>query len=121
MRAALNETPAAGDDLYTRLEGIEQRLAGIAVRLQGDPARGALNEPSSPSILGRLGQVAGGHWGTRQPPTATQRESFEIAVGGFMRVSTALRALVDEALAELAADMDAAGAPWTPGRRVPPG
>ncbi len=121
MRAALDETPAAGDDLYTRLEGIEQRLAGIAARLQGDPARGALNEPSSPSILGRLGQVAGGHWGTRQPPTATQRESFEIAQGGFMRVSMALRALVDEALAELEADLEAAGAPWTPGRRVPPG
>ncbi len=121
MRAALDQTPAAANDLYTRLEGIEQRLAGIAVRLQGDPARGALNEPSSPSILGRLGQVAGGHWGTRQPPTATQRESFEIAQGGFMRVSMALRALVDEALAELEADMEAAGAPWTPGRRVPPG
>ena len=121
MRAALDETPAAGDELHTRLEGIEARMAGIAVRLQGDPARSALNEPSSPSILGRLGQVAGGHWGTRQPPTATQRESFEIAQGGFMRVSMALRALVDEALAELEADMEAAGAPWTPGRRVPPG
>ena len=118
MRAALDETPAAGDDLYTRLEAIETRLAGIAVRLQGDPARGALNEPSAPSIMGRIGQVAGGHWGTRQPPTQTQRESLEIARGGFQRVSIALRTLLEETLAELEADMEAAGAPWTPGRRV---
>jgi len=118
MRAALDETPAAGDDLYTRLEAIETRLAGIAVRLQGDPARGALNEPSAPSILDRLGRVAGGHWDTRQTPTTTQRESLEIARGGFQRVSIALRTLLEETLAELEADMEAAGAPWTPGRRV---
>ncbi len=118
MRAALDETPAASDDLYTRLEAIEARLAGIAARLQGDPARGALNEPSAPSIMGRIGQVAGGHWGTRQPPTQTQRESLEIARGGFQRVSIALRTLLEETLAELEADMEAAGAPWTPGRRV---
>ena len=118
MRAALEETPAAGEELYTRLEGIEARLVGIAGRLQGDPARGALNEPSAPSIMGRIGQVAGGHWGTRQGPTETQRASLAIARGGFMRVSAALRTLVDEALAGLEADMEAAGAPWTPGRRV---
>ena len=118
MRAALDETPAAGDDLYARLEGIEARLAGIAARLQGDPAPGRLNEPSAPSILGRIGQVAGGHWGTRQPPTETQRGSLEIARGGFERVSVALGALLEEALPALEADLEAAGAPWTPGRRV---
>ena len=118
MRAALDETPAAGEELYQRLEGIEARLAGIAGRLQGDPAPGRLNEPSVPSIAGRIGQVAGGHWGTRQAPTETQRASLEIARGGFERVSQALRVLVDEALAGLEADMEAAGAPWTPGRRV---
>ena len=118
MRAALDETPAAGDELYQRLEGIEARLAGIAGRLQGDPTPGRLNEPSAPSIAGRIGQVAGGHWGTRQAPTETQRASLEIARGGFERVSQALRVLVDEALAGLEADMEAAGAPWTPGRRA---
>ena len=118
MRAALDETPAASDELYQRLDGIEARLAGIAGRLQGDPAPGRLNEPSAPSIAGRIGQVAGGHWGTRQAPTETQRASLEIARGGFERVSQALRVLVDEALAGLEADMEAAGAPWTPGRRA---
>ncbi len=115
MRAALDETPAAGDDLYTRLEMIETRLAGIAGRLQGDPARSRLNEPSAPSIMGRIGQVAGGHWGTRQAPTATQRESLEIARSGLQRVTIALTTLLEETMAGVEADMVAAGAPW-PGR-----
>ena len=118
MRAALDETPAAGEELYQRLEDIDARLAVLAARLQGDPAPRQLNEPSAPSILGRIGQVAGGHWGTRQAPTETQRVSLVIAREGFGEVVAELRSLLGDDLAGLERDMEAAGAPWTPGRRV---
>ena len=118
MRAALDETPAAGDELYQRLEAIDARLAEVAAELQGDPTPGRLNEPSVPSITGRIGQVAGGHWGTRQGPTATQRASLAIAREGFEAVAVTLRSLLEEDLAGLERDMEAAGAPWTPGRRI---
>ena len=118
MRAALDETPNAGEELYQRLEEIDARLAGIAARLQGDPAPGRLNEPSVPSIMGRIGQVAGGHWGTRRAPTETQRVSLAIARDGYDEVVGALRSLLEGELAGLERDMAAAGAPWTPGRGV---
>ena len=118
MRAALDETPKAGEELYGRLEAIEARLAGIAADLQGDPAPGRLSQPSVPSIMGRIGQVAGGHWGTRQEPTGTQRASLAIAREGFDEVVAALRSLLRDDLAALERDMEAAGAPWTPGRGV---
>lgn len=116
MRAALDETPAASEELYTRLEEIKARLEGIVARLEGDPAPRRLNEPGAPSILGRIGQVAGGHWGTRQAPTETQRASLAVAGAGFRRVATALRSLLGEDLAGLERELEAAGAPWTPGR-----
>ena len=118
MRAALDETPAAGDELYQRLEGIDARLAEVAARLQGDPTPGRLNQPRAPSIASRIGQVAGGHWGTRQEPTGTQRASLAIAREGLDEVVAALRSLLEGDLAGLERDMEAAGAPWTPGRRV---
>ena len=118
MRAALDETPRAGEGLYRRLEEIEVRLAGIAAELQGDPAPGRLNQPSAPSIMGRIGQVAGGHWGTRQEPTGTQRASLANAREGFDEVVAALRSLLRDDIAVLERDMEAAGAPWTPGRGV---
>ena len=118
MRAALDETPAAGEELYQRLEDIDARLAVLAARLQGDPAPRRLNEPGAPSIMGRIGQVAGGHWGTRQAPTETQRVSLAIAREGFGEVAAALRSLLEGELAGLERDMEAAGAPWTPGRGV---
>ena len=116
MRAALAETPAADQELHRRLAEIERRLAEIVVRLQGDPTPRRYNEPSVPSVLGRLGQIAGGHWGTRQPPTETQRTSLEVAAREFAVAAQEVARLVQDDLARLEADLEAAGAPWTPGR-----
>ena len=118
MLAALEETPRAGEELFRRLEVVEARLAGIAARLQGDPAPRRLNEPGAPSIMGRIGRVAGGHWGTRQAPTETQRASLAVAREGFDEVAAALGSLLRDDLAALERDMEAAGAPWTPGRGI---
>lgn len=116
MRAALDETPSASADLYRRLEEIAADIQRIATRLQGDPARRRLNEPTAPSVLGRIGQVAGGHWATRQAPTETQRSSLAVASAALQQAATDLDALADGALAQLERDLEAAGAPWTPGR-----
>ena len=121
MRVALDEAPRAGPELYRSLEEVEARLAQLATRLQGDRTRSRYNEPSVPSIAGRVGQVAGGHWNTRQAPTETQRASLRIAADAFAALSAELVDLLDGALAELEAALEAAGAPWTPGRPVPRG
>ncbi len=118
MRAALDDTPAASPALYRRLEEIAARATSLAAELQGDPVRRRLNEPSEPSIAGRAGQIAGGHWNTRQAPTRTQRASLRIAEAQLAEATAAIATLLDEDLARLEQDMEAAGAPWTPGRRL---
>ena len=121
LRAALNETPRAGEALFGRMDTILRTLSDLEVRLNGDPARQSRNHPAAPSIRGRVGGIAGGHWDTRQTPTATQRESLRIAAEEFSGLRGELRTLVDSDLAQLEADLEAAGAPWTPGRKIPPG
>ena len=78
-----------------------------------------MNEPSTPTVLRRIGQVAGGHWDTRQGPTATQRESLRIARAEFSAVSGELLELIGTQLPLFEAAMEEAGAPWTPGRKLP--
>ncbi len=119
MRAALVETPRADAALFTRLGRLEETLDSLRLRLLGDRIRGRWNEPSVPSILGRIGQVAGGHWEARQPPTSTQRNNFELARSGFDAVKEEIRALVETATPELESALESAGAPWTPGRKLP--
>jgi len=116
MRAALVQAPRANPDLFTRMDSVTKGLAGLSLRLSGDPARQALNESDAPSIGGRVGQVIGGHWETRQMPTATHRRDIEIAGSALETLTRDLKALIEGDLARLKTDLEAAGAPWTPGR-----
>ena len=116
MRAALLQTPRANPDLFARLDSVTRGLAELSLRLSGDPARQTLNESDAPSISGRVGEVMGGHWETRQMPTATQRRDIEIAGSALQVLTRDLKALIDGDLARLKSDLEAAGAPWTPGR-----
>jgi hypothetical protein len=118
MRHALGETPRAEPALYERLDAIGGSLAGLRVRLVGDRIRDRLNEASVPPILDRIGRVAGGHWDTRQAATATQRTSLDVAARGLDAVRSELAAILETEIRELEEALEAAGAPWTPGRRL---
>ena len=119
MRAAVIETPAADPALFTRMDRISEQFADLRVRLFGDPTRGRLDEPSVPSIRSRVSRVIGGHWNTRQMPTATHQRNLEVARDDFASLRRELTAVIDVDLADLETALEAAGAPWTPGRRIP--
>jgi hypothetical protein len=119
MREALSQTPRAEGNLVEQMNEIEAELAGIRLRLMGDRIRGRLNEPSVPSILYRVQRVAGSHWDTREAPTATQRKSLEVAESEFTEVKAELKTLLEAEIPQLEAELEAAGAPWTPGRKLP--
>ncbi len=117
MRAALVQTPSADRGLFVELDALDGSVAALALRLQGDPIRGSLNESSVPSISARVGNVIGGHWSTRQTPTATQRSNVEIAGRDLTAFERDLNALIEGDLMRVEEALAAAGAPWTPGAR----
>ncbi len=119
MRHALLETPRADPELFAELAEIEAIHAQLRTRLRGDGTRRNWNEPSVPSILGRAGRVAGGHWGSRQSPTETQRRNLEIAARQYEELVAELRALLEDTLPAYEMKLESAGAPWTPARRIP--
>lgn len=112
------QTPAAGPAMHARLDTAVAELAGLRMTLNGDPAPGRLNEPNSPGIAARVGRVMS-HWNTRQMPTQTHRRNLEIAASDLVAFSTELTAWLATDLVGLEEALEAAGAPWTPGRRVP--
>jgi photosystem II stability/assembly factor-like uncharacterized protein len=119
MREALIQTPRAEATLFARMDEVEADLAGIRVRLMDDSVRGRLNEPSVPSILYRVRRVAGSHWETREAPTETQKQSFETAATEYAAVKAELKTLLETSIPQLETELEAAGAPWTPGRKLP--
>jgi hypothetical protein len=101
------------------MDELGKRLAELQTRLWDDAARGRLNESTTPSISGRAGNAIWGYWNTRQEPTATMRQSLEIATTDFSVFRRDLSALIDAEIPALEEALEAAGAPWTPGRRIP--
>ncbi len=119
LRAALLEAPRGEPALFARMDSVARALAAQDLRLRGDPARQRLDESPTQSVMGRIGEVIGGHWETRQMPTATQRREIDRATTELQDIAREIIRLVEGDLTQVEAALEAAGAPWTPGRRVP--
>jgi hypothetical protein len=118
LRQALKLASDFDRDLLDRLYKFDQRLAALKLQLIPDELLNERNEPSAPSIRERVGRVASMHWETRQLPTNTQRRSVDVARQEFAELLLALSSLIETDLTQLEADVEASGAPWTPGRRL---
>lgn len=119
MRVAFREAPRADPGLLGRIQEARASLDSLRWRLSGDAVRSGLDEATEPSIEGRVGGIMRGHWDTRQEPTATQRRSLRLARQAYAELSRDLTTL-SERIGRLEEALSEAGAPWTPGREVPP-
>ena len=116
IREALHETPVAEKQLGAVADSLEQRDREILRALQGDIEIAKRNEPIPSSIGDRVGTIIEGERFSMAKPTQSDVESYGIAAAEFADQLAKLRTLVDVDLAKLEKDMEAAGAPWTPGR-----
>jgi photosystem II stability/assembly factor-like uncharacterized protein len=116
IKRAIQETPAADAKLSQDALAIEQRLNDILRALRGDIAARARNENTPPSIVDRVNTIVNEQRMSTSRPTQTQTEHYAIAGKDFEQALAQLRTLVEGDLARLEKTMEAAGAPWTPGR-----
>jgi hypothetical protein len=116
IREALHESPAAEKELDAAADGIEQRNREILRALRGDIEVAKRSEPVSSSINDRVNSVLEGERFSLAKPTQSHADSYNIAASEFGEQLAKLHALVEVDLAKLEKDMEAAGAPWTPGR-----
>jgi hypothetical protein len=86
------------------------------VELRGDKSRSKRSAPTPPSIKKRVDLIVSALWHTSSAPTRTQLDAYAFAGDAFGVVLERLRGLIEERLEEIEAALEAAGAPWTPGR-----
>jgi len=110
MKAAAVRAPQAVPSLFARLDAFGVELSRLQTRLSGDRVRGGLNESLAPAIEGRAYNAANSSI-TTQDATVTQKADFEIAEKDFLVFAAELEALLSGQLAQLEADLTAAGAP----------
>jgi hypothetical protein len=116
IREALRETPAVEKQLGAVVDGIEQRDREILRALRGDLDIAKRNEPVPSSIDQRVISIMEGERFSLAKPTQSHIDSYNIAAAEFAEQLSKLHTLVEVDLSRLEKDMEAAGAPWTPGR-----
>lgn len=116
IRRALIDTPSAPEKLLDEAVALERRKNEILRALSGDQALRARNMNLPPSINERVGEIVGGQRMSTSRPTQTQIDQYAAAAAEFEGTLNQLRQLIEVDLAKLEKQMEAAGAPWTPGR-----
>jgi hypothetical protein len=116
IKRALIETPAAPEKLLSDAAALDKRTNEILRALQGDQALRQRNMNLPPSIIERVGDIVGSQRMSTARPTQTQIDQYAAAAQDFESALNQLRQLIEGDLARLEKQMEAAGAPWTPGR-----
>ena len=117
LAEAIDESGAEGD-LRAQASAIREGLLDLRVRFLGDDTVRSRREAVLPGIRDRIQRVVGAFWSTSDP-TTTHRRQAEIVAEQFGPANAELVNLVEVQLAGLEAQADAAGVPWTLGRRIP--
>ncbi|HEX3070220.1 MAG TPA: glycosyl hydrolase [Thermoanaerobaculia bacterium] len=115
IRRALDEIAGPDPKLLAKVNTIDASLRDINDQLNGDPILRRANEPFAPSLLDRVNTAVNGLT-TTAPPTATHREALAIAQQQTGPLLDRLHKLIEVDLADVEKQMNARGAPWTPGR-----
>ena len=114
LRSTLDD-PALDD----KARDLERRLKLLNDRIGGNEQRDVANDPGPVPIEGRLFVAQVGTSNSTYGPTPTHRRSLEIAEKQYARLKNDLDRIVKEELPALAAALQAAGVPWSPGREIP--
>ncbi len=115
IRKSLLNTPRADPKLAETARAVETGIREALRELVGDFTVGRRSEARTPSLMDRVSRQLA----STGPVTATAKKDYEIAADGFGAVLEKLRGLIDGDLRKLGEAMEAAGAPWTPGRSLP--
>ncbi len=115
LMKAVEETPAATEQRAAAVRALDVRMQELQVRLNGDRSVSRRAEPVPLSLTSRVGIIAGGSWNSQSAVTGNFRDSYEVAAAQFPDIVAELRSISSD-LANLEAELEAEGAPWTPAR-----
>src|SRR5262249_8142683 len=116
LQRAADSTPGVEPRWQETVRSLERRNREILRALRGDTVLRARNENTPLSISERVSYVVDSQRFSLARPTKTQRDSYQIASEEFAGELAKLRTLIDVDLKSVEKALDAAGAPWTPGR-----
>ena len=115
---ALNST-AIEPQMVAEIRGVKLELMDVQELFNGDPTKGRRNETDVPGFVSRLQTAMFGAMGSPEGPTETHRQQFKIAADEYSQALERLKPILESKIPTFEKKLDVAGAPWTPGRKIP--
>jgi len=115
IKKALTDTPGTDPKLFEEAQEINKKITDLSSKLFGDWTVRMRGEPVSLSVVERITMQ---HY-TTTGITTSNKQNFEIAAKEAETLLEQARQLIDVDLKKLEDKLEAAGAPWTPGRKIP--
>jgi photosystem II stability/assembly factor-like uncharacterized protein len=119
IKRIIELTPSLPLKLRQDARSLEQKLLDLRERFTGDPTRARRNEPAEQGLIDRIETIIRGHWSTTSAATQSHRRNYEIAALEFEAALASAHPLLEHDLPALHDTLEAAGAPWAPGRKLP--
>ena len=116
IRRAIDATPSLSPKLHEQVLGLEKQLGEINLALSGDRIWRSHNEGVPASIAEHIQAAGSAGRGSTQHPTKTAVEQYQIGSDELAAQIPKLRKLMETDIKALEKQLDAAGAPPTPGR-----
>ena len=118
IRKATYDTPSPSDALLANITTIEKEAKEISRAMYGDPIAATLDKDRDFPLGTRLGYLTFEMWSSTSAPTNTQKEAYRILSEQFPLLLAKIKKLINKDLKTLEQQLEAAGAPYTPGREV---
>ena len=119
VQRMIEAVPTLDPALAKEARDLALKLEDLSEKFTGDPTKPRRNEPAMPGMLDRLQTVIGGSYGVSTGPTNTHRRLFALVNEEYTTVEAQLRQLLETDIPVFHQKLEEAGAPWTPGRKLP--
>lgn len=118
IQKAIFAIPTPTADLTNSLQAIDDKVYEIRKAMGGDGVAGAIDKGTPASVSARIFSVTYDMWNSTSAPTQTMRDGIRIAAEEFKPQLEAIKKVLNEDIKALERKLEAAGAPYTPGREV---
>jgi photosystem II stability/assembly factor-like uncharacterized protein len=118
IRKAVEAVPAPSAELLNEVRNLETKVYESRRAFFGDNVANTIDKGAPASIGERVGGVAYEIYNSTSAPTKTHREALRLAAAALRAETPKVKALMDTDLKALERKLEAAGAPYTPGRGV---
>ena len=119
MENTISSTPALQLTMLNDVRAIKTKLIDVLEKFNGDPTRSRRSESAYPGFTRRIRTMMFGAMGSYEGPTGTHRSQYDIVDQEFSEALDQLKEILESDVPALHDKMDEAGAPWTPGRKIP--